>query len=81
MRTELGLVRATDSSQGRWCWEVQEGVSEEINDRAPASEGGAEVSWASGRAAGRARGEEKDMCGCFHELMVWVPCVLRCVLG
>ena len=45
MRTELCLVRATDSSQGRWCWEVQEGVSEEINDRAPASEGGAEVSW------------------------------------
>lgn len=30
MRTELCLVTATDSSQGRGCWEVQEGVSEEM---------------------------------------------------
>ena len=30
MRTKLCLVKAADSSQGRWCWEVQEGVSEEM---------------------------------------------------
>ena len=29
-RTELCLVRATDSSQGGGCWEAQEGVSEEV---------------------------------------------------
>ena len=59
IRTELCLVIATDSSQGRWCWEVQEGVSEEINDRAPASEGGAEVSWASGQGSREGKGRRE----------------------